>query len=111
MPKRLILTILLSCWSQLVWADAASDCSQDKDINLRIDGCTRFIKQNPKIAGAYENRSLAYLDKGDWDRAIADATNAIQINPRYGAAYQGRAFAYAQYGRLQPFHRRFNPGD
>ena len=29
MPKRLILMIALSCWSQLVWADAASDCSQD----------------------------------------------------------------------------------
>jgi tetratricopeptide (TPR) repeat protein len=98
MPKRLTLTILLSCWSPLAWADAAPDCSQDKDIDLRIDGCTRFIKKNPKIASAYENRGLAYLDKGDWDRAIADATNAIRRNPRYGAAYQRRSFAYAKTG-------------
>jgi tetratricopeptide (TPR) repeat protein len=85
----LMPTILLSCWSSLAWANAAFDCSQDKDVDLRIDGCTRYIKKNPKIAGAYENRSLAYLDKGDLDRAIADATKAVRLNPKSATAYQG----------------------
>jgi len=38
-------------------------------------------------AEAYNNRGLAYSDKGQYDQAISDFTKALEIKPRFAAAY------------------------
>ena len=39
------------------------------------------IKLSPKYVHAYYNRGLAYYDKGDKERAIADTRKALELRP------------------------------
>ena len=47
---------------------------------------------------AYSNRGLAYYEKGDLDRAIADYSEAIRLDPKYAYAYNNRGNAYYDKG-------------
>jgi tetratricopeptide (TPR) repeat protein len=99
MLKYLAMLILPLCGTP-AWADAASDCGQKEDQDLRIRGCTQLIQQNrdPKLmAGAYANRGLGYRYKGEYDRAIADYNRAIKIDPK-APVYNNRGWAYYQKG-------------
>ncbi|MGO9474379.1 MAG: hypothetical protein ACLPWS_13405 [Rhodomicrobium sp.] len=62
---------LATCGGAL--ADAASDCSQDKNRDLQIRGCTAGILSGKwsgkNLAAAYNNRGNAYNGKGEYDRA------------------------------------------
>jgi len=53
---------------------------------------------DPDDAVAYSNRSFAYSDKGDHDKAIADLTEAIRLDPDDAVAYSNRGFAYSNKG-------------
>jgi len=62
---------------------------------------TQSIKINPNYADAYNNRGLAYYNKGnkdDYDKAIADYTQAIKINSNYADAYFNRGSLYQVLG-------------
>ena len=45
------------------------------------------MELDPKAAAAYINRSSAYDNKGDYDRAIADVAKAIDLDPKDPKAY------------------------
>jgi tetratricopeptide (TPR) repeat protein len=47
---------------------------------------------------AYYNRGLAYLNKGDDDRAIADLDKAVELAPLFFEAYCNRGLAYLNKG-------------
>jgi tetratricopeptide (TPR) repeat protein len=49
---------------------------------------------------AYTNRGSSYLDKKEYDRAIADYNQAIRLNANYDNPYSGRAIAYYYKGDL-----------
>jgi Caspase domain/Tetratricopeptide repeat/TPR repeat len=102
MLKRLVLLMVFVCGSTAAQADAASDCKQSEDRDLEIRGCTTVIQQNPRNSIAYVNRGIAYENKGEHDRAIADFNKAIEINPKYALAYNNRGWVYcmkAEYDR------------
>ena len=67
-------------------------------LDLAISGCTTIIQssglKNSDLATAYINRAGAYANKGDSDRAIADAGKAIEIDPKLAMAYNNRAGAH-----------------
>jgi hypothetical protein len=44
------------------------------------------IRLDLKIDRAFANRGSAYLQKGDYDRAIADESEAIRVDPRNAGA-------------------------
>ena len=46
------------------------------------------------MAAAYTGRGIAYYNKGDYDRAIADLDWAINLNPRLAEAHGSRGNAY-----------------
>ena len=46
----------------------------------------------------YWERGLAYENKGEHDRAIADFTEAIRLDPKYDIEYYGRGLAYENKG-------------
>jgi hypothetical protein len=76
---RRLLSVLIFLSTMVVAVPASAgtardECNQHNDPDLRIQGCTAIIKQNPShaiAAIAYNNRATAYHDKGDDDRALA----------------------------------------
>jgi tetratricopeptide (TPR) repeat protein len=61
------------------------------DWDQQIKSCSALIQSDtePKenIAVAFFNRALAYEEKGDYHRAIADYSEAIRLNPNDAEAH------------------------
>ncbi len=49
---------------------------------------------------AHIYRSIAYVQKGAFDKGIADCTEAIRLNPKYPKTYVARGYAYGNKGDL-----------
>ena len=62
---------------------------------LAISGCGR---SNEEQAIAAYNRGISYIEKGEFDKAIADYTEAIRLNPKNAKAYYNRGTSYAKKG-------------
>ena len=60
----------------------------------------RAIVLDPKDASAYTLRGLAYQDKVEFDRAIADYDKAIALDPKDADPYVSRGLAYYLKGEL-----------
>ncbi|MCC7251239.1 tetratricopeptide repeat protein [Hyphomicrobium sp.] len=100
-------------------ADAVTDCSSSPDPDQRIKGCTSLIngKKLAKkgLAVAYAQRAIAYYEKKDNEKALADATKCTELDPKFALCWLTRAglldqnfkfddalAAYAQYLKLIP---------
>jgi tetratricopeptide (TPR) repeat protein len=74
----------------------------DVDWDAQIRSCSTLIESGPetphKTAVAYDNRGIAYANKGDFDRAIVDFNEAIRLDPHNAAAYSNRGNAYNDKG-------------
>ena len=71
-----------------------------RQIDKAIEAYSRAIELNPNYAYAYNNRGIAYGQKGEFDRAIADFDKAIEISSRYAEAYSNRGVAYSGKGEF-----------
>jgi tetratricopeptide (TPR) repeat protein len=71
---------------------------EDPIVDTVIDGCTAIIQsdQEPreKLATAFDNRGVAYRQKGEYDRALLDYEQAIRLNPSNANAYNNRGIIY-----------------
>jgi tetratricopeptide (TPR) repeat protein len=47
----------------------------------------------------YNNRGIAYGNKGEYDQAISDFNKAIEISPRYADPYNNRGVSYSRKGK------------
>jgi Flp pilus assembly protein TadD len=65
----------------------------------------RSESKNPKF---YNNRGIAYGEKGQYDQAISDFNKAIEINPAYGKAYTNRGIVYRLKGQYDRAISDFN---
>lgn len=82
-------------------AAPSDDCNQTADMDLRIRGCTQFIKSSKdakQIAIAYFLRGDAHRQKQAYDLAINDFNTALQKNPAYANAYRLRGYTYLTKG-------------
>lgn len=65
---------------------------------LAISGCTAVIKAgretNESFAVVFHYRGNAYLERGDFDRAIADFAQAIRLNPALPQSFYDRGRTY-----------------
>jgi tetratricopeptide (TPR) repeat protein len=105
---RAMLRIVVFCIGLMIVlptarADVYEDCVQEQDRDRAILGCTEIITKGHEIeqddlALAYYNRGLAYNQKGDPDRAIADFNKVIELNPNFAPAYGARGSAYETKG-------------
>ena len=63
------------------------------DLDSVIARCGRAIEADPGDIEAYASRGLAYLRKGEIDRAVADYDRALSIDPDDAIARRWRADA------------------
>ena len=60
------------------------------------------IKQEPgKTFVAYNNRGIAYSNRGEYDRAVQDYNTAIAMKPDYFTAYNNRGVAFSRIGSYE----------
>jgi tetratricopeptide (TPR) repeat protein len=101
-----------SLWLAALVAQAGprEDClAKQDDPDVVIPACTELIRWNPKDDGAHTNRGNAFLQKRDWDSAMADYDAAIKLNkdvaiklsPGLAQAYNGRGSVYWHKGDLE----------
>jgi membrane associated rhomboid family serine protease/tetratricopeptide (TPR) repeat protein len=68
------------------------------DQDTKIGSCTALIQSDPERARdrafAFNNRGVAWLAKGDNDRAIADFTEAIRFDPKNSWTFNNRGWAF-----------------
>jgi tetratricopeptide (TPR) repeat protein len=100
-----VFALVLTLSATGAWADRYSDCSQSKDLDRQIRGCTQIIERGKRESMewrsyAYYNLGLAYQKKGEVDRAIADYNKAIKLDPKYAGAYLNRGAAYYRKGEV-----------
>lgn len=85
-------------------ADDVDDCTQQTDMDLSIKGCTAMIESGTYskqiTAASYVLRGLAYSQKQQFDRAVADYTSAIKLNPKSAEAYNNRGAAFLKLNRF-----------
>ena len=64
----------------------------------QISGCTEAIRSGrwsgKNLAWAYGNRCIAYKDKEEYERAMADCDRAIELDPRDDHAFNTRGAIY-----------------
>ncbi len=68
--------------------------------DLQIAGCTGLIQSGRGnqhgLSEAFYNRGNAYVEKGDFDYAIADYNQTIRFNPTMSEAFDNLGFAYQE---------------
>jgi Flp pilus assembly protein TadD len=69
-----------------------------KQYEQAIAKFSEAIKLNPESTQAFNNRGIAYCNKGDLDLAIADFSRVVELDPKFGKAYNNRAVAYFMKG-------------
>ena len=89
-----------AAWAQSRETQQAECANKDRSNapDLRIGACTALIQSGTldakTLAVAFYNRGVAYADKKDYDRAIADYDQAIRLDPNYAHAFNNRGVAY-----------------
>lgn len=78
--------------------DACVNRSQQFSLDQQVSGCTASIQSGrwsgKNLAWAYGNRCIAYKDKKEYDRAMADCNHAISLDPRDDHVYNTRGAIY-----------------
>lgn len=73
-----------------------SQALKEEDKNTAIKLYSRILKIDPKYADALNNRSIAYTDLKQYDKALADALQYISIQPDSPNGYAIAGYIYVQ---------------
>lgn len=76
-------------------------------LDMAIEAYSDAIGLNPRHAGAYNNRGLAYCDKGDFDKAIQDYNTTMELGLDDAEAYINRGVANDEKGDFENAIRDF----
>ena len=70
-----------------------NDCIKQKKYTEAIEFYTNALKVDPSSHAVYSNRSLAYNNIGDPDRALQDATKCLDLAPTFARGYLRKSVA------------------
>ncbi len=70
---------------------------QTWDLNHGLADYTVVIRRNPD-AISYNNRGVAYIRMGEFDKAILDFNDAIRLDPKFALSFANRADSYRKKG-------------
>lgn len=70
-----------------------------RDFEAAVDKFSKAIETQPEMLDAYSYRGNAYVDLGQYQRALADLDYVIQKSPDHHAAYYNRSTAQMGLGR------------
>lgn len=105
MMKRFALPVLIALSAlpgslNAQFANTNGDlCRSTSNLDLAIKHCTAAIEEttqdNDLRAQWYVQRGIRWVEKGDYDRAIADQTAALKLAPKVRLAnyYRGKAYS------------------
>jgi tetratricopeptide (TPR) repeat protein len=71
-----------------------------KEIEHALRDLNRALSLDPKMAEAWLFRGVAWFDKQDYPRAIADYDEALKLNLRLVAAYSNRGVVRLIQGKI-----------
>jgi tetratricopeptide (TPR) repeat protein len=102
-PPPSVSQLPSSCRRALGPNPRRDDCISS-DAAVSLDGCSKIIARGidtkNNLAIAYFNRGIAYQNKGDHAKAIAEFNQSIRLNASDPAAYRNRGYSYAQTGEF-----------
>jgi len=61
---------------------------------------SEFVRNKPKLAGAYSNLALVYFKKEEFDKSLKQLNKALELNPKQAQAYNLRAQLYVVDGKI-----------
>jgi tetratricopeptide (TPR) repeat protein len=105
----LLVVTVLAAFSVLQWREAerqkveaeqqrAEAVKQAQVAQQERDRAEQALANVPKSVFAYMGRGMAYLTKGDFDRALQDFAEVLKIEPDNAMAYLGNGLAYTNKG-------------
>src|ERR1700743_3369385 len=113
-PCRTLCGLVLICISMPAASQALRGNCGNPDPDISIAGCTKKIASDTAdlqagrgiiqaaaahLATDYDNRGVAYANKGLYDEAVADYSQAIALLPKsFAMAYFNRGNAYNNQG-------------
>ncbi len=72
-----------------------------KDWPAVIEYTTKVIKLDPENSVAFTNRSAAYAEKGQLEKALKDSNQALRLAPSFPLAYNNRGYVYELMGKTK----------
>lgn len=95
---RLATAIFLLASAE-VRADPAADCNDGSNLTRQIRGCTQVIQKTMRsdaVSTAYMNRAIAYAQRQQYTKSLADFTSAIHADKDNNFAYYNRGNIYLE---------------
>lgn len=91
---------------------ACSSAYVKKDLDQQIRLYTTCIRggnmSRSGLAGAFLNRAVAYMGKGELDLAMADLNKSIEYDPKFGLTYFNRALVHMHLANLSAAEEDLN---
>jgi tetratricopeptide (TPR) repeat protein len=85
--------------AQVAWC---GNLTHKFSVAMQIGGCTTLIDSgkmaDKPLAWSHANRGMAYMFKGDIDKAMTDFNKAVALDPTYATAFVDRGTAYENKG-------------
>ncbi|MGB7910766.1 MAG: tetratricopeptide repeat protein [Desulfobaccales bacterium] len=78
------------------------------NLDQAVADYNKALELNPKLAWAYNNLGIIYLQKEDYDHAFAAYNKALEIDPKQAQFYNNRGGAYREIGHNDEAISDFN---
>jgi hypothetical protein len=99
-----LVTIALALCATQARADPIADCNDMSNPARQIRGCTQVIAKtmmSEPLSVAYMNRGIAYAERQQRTKALADFSAAVKANGSNGVAYYNRGNVYFDLRKLR----------